>query len=202
MVRDWLSYLTQPQATRHNLMPGDPISVHLVDAEFKEAILNTPHGDAIELEADLAGEGVVFRSSRTILPGDYSLELGLSGEEIPFHVMRDPLESNLARLSEVDQGLLASMAGLQQTALSANISGSNQSDPVWPILLMSLVALMAAELLLSGIIARQRFGTESISETTEQFSESRLGVPLAFDSKGTSSGSQSRRSRPEKRVGV
>ncbi|MEJ7596062.1 MAG: hypothetical protein WKF77_31515, partial [Planctomycetaceae bacterium] len=33
MVQDWVSYLTQPQATRHNLSPGDPISVHLAETE-------------------------------------------------------------------------------------------------------------------------------------------------------------------------
>jgi hypothetical protein len=166
MVHDWLAYLTHPRATRHNLAPGDPISVHLSDSQFVEATLTTPHGDVIDLASEPAGEGVVFRSSRTILPGEYSLELGLSGDQIPFYIARDPDESNLAPLAAVDRQLLSETAGLSRNRASRTMTGTNRRDPVWPLLLMVLIALIAGELLLSGVIARERFGSETLAETT------------------------------------
>ena len=178
MVHDWLAYLTQPRATRHNLAPGDPISVHLADAQFTEATLTTPHGDEIDLASEPAGDGVVFRSSRTILPGEYSLELGLSGDQIPFYVSRDPRESNLAALAAVDRKLLTETAGLSQNMVSRQITGTNQRDPVWPLLLMGLIALIAGELLLSGLISKQRFGSDSIAETTEDWMQQASGMAV------------------------
>lgn len=178
MVHDWLEYLTLPLATRHNLAPGDPISVHLADVQFTEATLTTPHGDEIDLASEPAGDGVVFRSSRTVLPGQYSLELGLSGEKIPFYVARDPRESNLAGLAAVDRQLLTATTGLSQSAISRQISGTNQRNPLWPLLLMILIALIAGELLLSGMIARQRFGSDAISETTEDWMHQASSVAI------------------------
>ena len=52
MVQEWLSYLTQPQATRHNLQPGEPISLQLSGSEAQDATLRTPQGQDIELTAD------------------------------------------------------------------------------------------------------------------------------------------------------
>lgn len=181
MVQDWLAYLTQPRATRHNLSPGDPISVLVNDREIRDAMLKTPHGDEIELTADLAGGGVVFRSSRTILPGEYSLELGLSGDQIPFQVNRDPLESNLTPLTTADHELLAEVVGLAQDTQNATWSSSNHSDPLWPILFMLLIGLIAAELVLSGIISRERFGSDPIAETTEHWVDQSMGIPFGMN---------------------
>ncbi len=169
MVHDWLNYLCQPRATRHNLVPGDPIAVHLNDALFKDATLTTPHGDELELASEPAGDGVVFRSSRTLLPGNYSLELGLSGERIPFYVARDSRESNLAGLASVDRRLLNETTGLTSNSPNRRLSGSDEREPLWPILLLALLAVMAGELLLAGVIARHRFGADRIAETTEDW---------------------------------
>lgn len=171
MVQDWLGYLTQPRATRHNLLPGDPISLHVPDAESPDATLHTPHGDEIELTADSMGDGFVFRSSRTVLPGDYLIELGALGDRVPFHVNRDPLESNLAPLTTADRKLLDELSGLNQTTTDAVEAGVSFNDPLWPLLLMILIGVIAAELLLSGVIARERFGSAPIAETTEQWTE-------------------------------
>lgn len=183
MVQDWLSYLTQPQATRHNLSPGDPISVHLAETENRDAFLRTPHGDQIELTADTDSGGVVFRTSRTILPGDYNLQLGLSGDSIPFHVQRNARESNLTGLSDDDHKLLADTAGLSGSLLNSSLSGTIHSDPVWPILLMMLIGFMSFELILSGMIARERFGTEAIAETSEKFGDGNFGMAVSFEKK-------------------
>lgn len=185
LVHDWLSYLTQPQATRHNLTPGDPIAVHLADSEHHEAVLRTPHGDEIDLNADTAGEGVVFRSSRTILPGDYMLQLGLSGDSIPFHVARNTQESDLSPLTQADQTLLSSTAGLTQDLLSSGMSAASHRDPVWPLLLVLLILFMTAELLLSGLISRERFGGEAIAESSENFADKSAALPVAFAHKNT-----------------
>jgi hypothetical protein len=185
MVQDWVAYLTQPQATRHNLSPGDPISVHLAEIENRDAFLSTPYGDQIELTADTVPDGVIFRSSRTILPGDYSLQLGLSGESIPFHVHRNPKESNLESLSDEDHKLLADTAGLSGSRLKPNLSKASQSDPVWPMLLMMLIAFMSFELILAGVISRERFGTSAIAETSEKIVAAGFGMPVAFGKKNS-----------------
>lgn len=169
MIQDWLAYLTQPRATRHNLSPGDPITLHVADAENRDATLHTPHGDEIELSADAAGDSFVFRSSRTVLPGDYALELGTLGDRVPFHVSRDAQESNLAALTTADHELLAELSGLSRTTAEASISGTSFDNPLWPLLFMILIGVIVAELLLSGVIARERFGSDPIAETTEHF---------------------------------
>lgn len=170
MVRDWLRYLSAPGATRHNLEPGDPISVVVNNTRFADATLTTPAGEDITLTGEPIDDGVEFRTSRTILPGTYSLEFGLSGDGIPFHVARDANESNLTQLTATDRRFLAETAGLGPDAEETDQTGSAQSEPVWPLLLMLLIAMLAGELVLSGIIARNRFGTDAIEETTEHWS--------------------------------
>lgn len=175
MVQDWMNYLTQPQATRHNLLPGDPIVLHLPEGSHRDAFLKTPAGDQVELAAEPLLDGVMFRSTRTILPGDYDLQLGLSGESIPFHVQRAILESNLKALSDADHQLLKDTARLTRNVLPSDRISHTQRDPVWPILLMLLIGFMTIELLLSGMISRERFGVEAIPETVEQTSSPPLG---------------------------
>ncbi len=126
----------QPDAGRSD-------AVQLPESEHQEAFLKTPHGDQVVLTADSVSEGVVFRSNRTILPGDYVLQLGLSGDTIPFHVQRNPRESNLAALTDDDHKLLAQTAGLSTGMMDAGLRGSSHSDPVWPFLLMLLIAFMS-----------------------------------------------------------
>jgi hypothetical protein len=165
MTGEWMSYLTAPRAVQHNLAPGEPIIVERSDEGLSSAILNTPQGDEVELTASMREGRVVFQSGRTALPGDYTLELGTAGETIPFHVRRDEAESDLTRLSADDRKLFAELTGLWQDATADGFRGTTQSEPVWPLLLMLLIALMAGELILSGIIARERFGSNPIAES-------------------------------------
>lgn len=183
MVQNWLDYLTEPRATRHNLAPGDPIAVELANTATREATLRTPHGDEIELTANDVGDGVVFRSSRTTLPGDYWLELGLSGDRIPFHVHRDPLESDVTPLAAADRERLAQVTGLSRSAASNTLSGTNQNQPLWSTLLIVLIALIGGELLLSGLIARERFGSEPIAETTGHWTAESPESPIVLGAK-------------------
>lgn len=167
MVQDWLEYLAQPRATRHNLEPGDPIAVAMTDNESRQATLHTPHGDAVELTADDTGHGLVFRSTRTLLPGNYRLDVGITGTGIPFHVRRDPRESDLRTLSVKEQRKLTEVPQAIGDSSPGDLSGVQQRDPVWPLLLMMLIGLITAELALSGFIARERFGLDPIAEANE-----------------------------------
>lgn len=176
IVQDWLNYLTEPRATRHNLAPGDPISLHLSGNDVLEGTLRTPQGEDVELTADATSTGVAFRTSRTIQPGDYSLEVGLTGDKIPFHVHRDPRESNLTALSTSEIRLISDLSTLNKATANSTTRGSAPSDPIWPLLLMLLVGLILAELLLAGTMSRSRFGTDPIAETSEHLAESHAGL--------------------------
>lgn len=167
MIHDWLAYLAEPAATRHNLLPGEELSIVVPRAEQPDATLATPAGD-FALTSESAAGGRSFRTSRTLLPGHYSLEIGLSGDAIPFHVARDPIESDMTSLTAADWAFLALTAGLGQDGVPLAASATMRQQPIWPALLVGLIALIAAELLLSGAIARQRFGSAPIAETTER----------------------------------
>jgi hypothetical protein len=165
MMQEWMSYLTAPRAVQHNLAPGEPIIVERPDEGLSSAILNTPQGDEVELTANIREGRVVFQSGRTALPGDYTLELGTAGEIIPFHVRRDEAESDLTPLSADERKLFAELTGLQQDETADGFHGTTQSEPVWPLLLILMIGLMAGELILSGIISRERFGSNPIAES-------------------------------------
>lgn len=168
MIHDWLGYLGEPKAARHNLLPGEPISLRVAEVEQTEATLTTPAGD-VTVTGEPVEAGLAFHTSRTLLPGDYSLEIGVSGDSIPFHVARDPIESDLTPLSETDRAFLAETAGLGARLAPASTSSTTPREPLSPALLVALVALIAGELLLSGAIARQRFGVDNISESSIQW---------------------------------
>jgi hypothetical protein len=193
IVQDWLNYLTEPRATRHNLAPGDPISLRLPGSDVLQATLRTPQEDDIELTADTMGTGVTFHTSRTIQPGDYSLEVGLTGDRIPFHVHRDSRESNLTTLSAAESRLITEMSGLSQSAGSVS-HVSTPSDPVWPLLLVLLVVLILSELFLAVSMSRRRFGTDPIAETSAHLAETWPGPAETITS--------SRRSLSEHRTPV
>jgi hypothetical protein len=176
IVQDWLNYLTQPRATRHNLALGDPINLQLAGSDVHEATLKTPHGEEIELTAEATSTGVAFQTSRTIQPGTYSLEVGLSGDRIPFHVHRDPGESNLTALSAAESEMIADLSGVGQPTAGSSSPGKSPTDPAWPILLMLLVLLIAGELLLAGSMSRRRFGTDPIAETSEHRASAQVGL--------------------------
>lgn len=165
LVHDWLGYLTEPKATRHNLLPGDPISLYVAGSDDTHATLTTPDGTDVAVAGEPDSMGVTFRTSRTSLPGNYALEMGLAGSALPFHVARDAEESELARLTTSDRAYLSETVGLNQGRIASQVAGTTHRAPVWSALLMFLIAFIIGELLLSGIIARNRFGAPPISET-------------------------------------
>ena len=65
---------------------------------------------------------------------------------------------------------------------SSDLAVHTHRDPVWPTLLMLLIGFMSVELVLSGMISRERFGVEAIPETVEQTGTSPLVTPQAIRS--------------------
>lgn len=165
MVHDWLTYLSEPTATRYNLAAGQPIRVQLADVDHTNASLRLPGGEDIAVPGQRVDGGVLFQTSRTVLPGTYALEVGIAGDAIPFHVPRDGAESDLRPLAS-DQ--LAELVELRDSEIDAAAGGrigdGRRSTPIWSALLMLLIALVLADLLLSGRLARQRFGAAGIDE--------------------------------------
>ncbi|MCA9084357.1 MAG: BatA domain-containing protein [Planctomycetaceae bacterium] len=185
LVQNWIAWLTQPQATRHNLLPGDPITVHLRGTEITDATLRMPQGDEVELTGDTVSDGVVFRSSRTSLPGHYVVELGVTAEQIPFYVSRPTEESHLTELTLQEREKIASVLTRPTIAGTTDAAPVGGHDPLWPLLLAILIALVTAELLVSGLISQERFGSTAISESADNWSEHSQETPFISDTQWT-----------------
>ncbi len=180
MASAWLSYLSEPKATRHNLLPGEPISLQVAADAGTEATLTLPTGDDVAVSGEPVADGVMFRTSHTMTPGAYSLEYALSGDGVPFHVARQGAESNLAGLTDADREFLRNTAGLGQEGRAAPVAAAGRAAPMWPALLVLLIAVMAGELVLSGTIARKRFRAAPIPQTAEH-SAGELDSPLTVE---------------------
>lgn len=168
LVQQWLSYLTQPRATHHNLSPGEPIVLTVAGTESTAATLITPAADEVEIAADLLGNSAIFRTSRTSLPGDYALEVGLSGDQIPFRVHRDAAESDLTPLFASDEQRIADLCTYQPPMRGDSSATLAATDPLWPVLWMLLIGLLVGELFLASTISRKRFGSAGVADFAEQ----------------------------------
>ena len=184
MVQDWLAYITEPSASQHNLSPGQPIALRLRDATHLSATLKKPSGEPIDLTGQQDGDEVSFHTTRTSASGLYELELGLSGRKIPFVVQRDSAESNLAAISTQEKAKIAERFEYQRD-LNPDGQVPTATLPIWPILLMGLVGLIVAELLLSGLITRQRFSVDTVGSTTSETGIESTPVPTGFGSPAT-----------------
>lgn len=177
MVRDWIDYLAQPRATQYNLLPGQPIVVRVSkgttnsdlasDLNTPTGFLQTPGDESIELTAQYADEGFEFRSSQTRRPGPYKLQIGLDEDGIPFQVQRSSDESDLSSLSRAAWQQIANSTTPNAWTEDRTPVASAHTDPVWPYLLLALIGLITGELVLSGIMARERFGSAGIPESSE-----------------------------------
>ncbi len=172
MVRDWIDYLAQPRATQYNLQPGEPIVMRVpestssaesasMQSEAPTALLTTPQGDAIELTAQRVDDAFEFRSSRTRLPGEYKLEIGLADQSIPFHVRRAADESNLDPLGTNAWRTITAATTANPSVEKLSQTASTQSDPVWPYLLIGLIMLITGELVLSSALRASGLGPQA-----------------------------------------
>lgn len=166
MVHDWLNFLTAPTTSRYNLTPGTPlVASPPADAPSATAELVTPGGRAVPLDVGDAEFAPVIRYSQTALPGTYRVRFTKGGEvvsEVPYHVVRDANESNLLALDGGQRENLIAWSGLQfgtsAAAAPSVAETAPRREPVWGALLAALVALLAAELIVSNWLARQRHG--------------------------------------------
>ncbi len=166
MVHDWLSYVTAPSMARYNLSPGAPIIASVPkSAENALAVLFTPRGSELPLVSADAESGSVYRFSQTRVPGTYRVRFtsgGAAVADVPFHVARDASESDLRPLTEAHRRSLLMPAGVYWTDTQQPppqpVDSAPRLDPFWGVLLFTLIALLAGELLLSNWLARQRSG--------------------------------------------
>ena len=126
-----------------------------------------PNGEAIELTAQYTGDAIEFRSSRTRRPGAYSFRIGLESKSIPFQVKREAEESDLTRLNHAAWQRITIATTANTSPAEVSQSTASQSDPAWPFLLILLIGLITAELVLSGAMAAERFGSAGIPEYSE-----------------------------------
>ncbi len=167
MVQDWLNYLTAPTTARYNLAPGSAIVATPPDgAAVASADLTTSTGKTFTLAAADSAAGRVFRYSQTAVPGPYIVRLKASGagtRNVPFYVSRNANESNLAPLDEPSRRMLLALAGVQFAGrqgarIDSTKATAPRQEPMWGGLLVSLIALLAGELLLATRLARHRQG--------------------------------------------
>jgi hypothetical protein len=167
MIHDWLEYVTAPTMARYNLQPGAPIvAAPQTNAANTSASLVTPRGKEVSLVATDADVVPVFRYTQTRLPGTYRVRFTSGGEpsgEMPFHVAQEARESNLEPLNEPERDALLIPAGVQfagaeSVATAERAEPLPRREPFWTFLLAALVGLLAAELLMSNWLARQRSG--------------------------------------------
>lgn len=165
LLQEWLTYLTEPRLTQHNLSPGEPLSLTATETNTSQATLHLPTGDEVELTAEVIDHANHFRTSRTLLPGDYALEVGLSGDQIPFYVRRDTRESDLTPRSAEKSRRLMELFARHRTGTTEHATTTAAADPVWPVLWLLMILLMVGELWLSNRMSRQRFGTTSMADS-------------------------------------
>ncbi len=168
MVQDWLDYLTAPAMARFNLKPGNAIAAPWpAEADSATAILATPAGKQVQLASAGSDASGMVRYSQTQLPGLYQLtfESGGTDTTLPFHVSRDPQESEWQPLNSEAREKLVQLAGVQfegqqatATKSATNVEPRPRAEPIWGVLLLALVGLLVGEQLLANWLARQRSG--------------------------------------------
>jgi hypothetical protein len=167
MVHDWLDHVCAPTVGRHNLARGATIIASAPeDAPGVSAMVTSPRGRETPLMASDDDVGAVFRYAQTTLPGTYLLRFSDASQivnELPFHVARDVSESYLQPLGDADRTALLAPAGVAVAngaahMLSNSVRSAPRREPFWGALLVTLVTLLAIELLMSNWLSRRRSG--------------------------------------------
>ena len=162
MVADWLDYLTASSSLRHNPAPGGPLVATLPNTADTDSVkLVLPDGESLDQVAREEDDAYLVRYWRTQLPGVYrvSYQDGDQVHSIPFQVERDPLESELVYLDDQQQTQIAEAGiGADETDPKL-VEGDNETptrEPLWRMLVVGLIALLAMELLLSSLLTSSR----------------------------------------------
>jgi len=165
MVHEWLWYVTGPGLMKRNLLPGELLEASQpAELSNGSATLETPGGRKAQLVGEEERGRVVFRSSKTLYPGEYQLAVTDAKDEArleKFVINRDPEESNLTPLSEAQIKSLSETGGLRfgsdpltQPVASVKIVAPPKAFAHW--LLAALVLLLAVEVTAAFWFARKR----------------------------------------------
>jgi len=172
LVHEWLWYLIEPAANRWNLERGEGLVLSLpADAWEAEGNLVPPAGAPVHIKGAVRDEQVMFVWADTFQPGEYVLSIrDRAGELHPhlFEVGRDARESDLAPLSKAEIETLGTAAGISfagdPLATGAGGGQAPTPKPIWPWLLALVVALMGAELWLTGRFSAKRRAPVAVPE--------------------------------------
>jgi hypothetical protein len=164
LVSDWLDYLTAPTSARFNITPGSALAAILpASADADDVKLLIPAGTTVPLASQELADAHVVRYWQTHLPGSYRVLYQDSGssESLPFHVARDPQESQLHFIDDSQRDTIAATGavfGMELPESQVVEESTAHQEPIWQALLVGLIALLTAELLSSSWLTRQRSG--------------------------------------------
>jgi hypothetical protein len=162
MLHEWLWYLCEPNLPRRNLAVGEALQETAPDRE-SEAELTLPDGRRMDLSAADSADGTRFRFTGTRLPGAYTVTLkgaDRTRHGAPFHVARNPGESDLKSLNDEDRSFLAGLqafrvgGGLENPTDTGTGVAPRQPMEGWLLAVLPLVLL--GEMAIAGWTTHQR----------------------------------------------
>ena len=161
MVHEWIWYLAAPSFPRHNLALGESIQVNLPEqTAAADVSIQLPNNETTSLNSVDANTEKQIRFSGTQVPGIYTVTATKTGFRSPFHIARDPDESNLKQLSNTEltqiTGTPAFQVGGKNLEIPSDLNLEIPTTPIANTLLMTLLALVVGELLLAGWCTHQR----------------------------------------------
>jgi hypothetical protein len=153
-------YLASNVYPPRNLEVGKPIAAFLPLADVdKEAVLNTPGGEAVKIPVVKKGARGIVEFTRTQRPGLYTLQPP-TGPVLHYVVNADRRESDLSKLTDNEIGDLAKQHGVALVHNGAEFKQLEQTrrygTEIWKTLLWTLLVLIFLELILQQIFAGVR----------------------------------------------
>jgi hypothetical protein len=153
-------YLASNVYPPRNLEVGKPLLAFLAPADVdKEAVLNTPAGEAVKIKVVKRGERGVIEYTKTQRPGLYTLQPP-SGPVVHYVVNADRRESDLSKLTDKEIADLARQHGVPLVHNGTEFKQLEQTrrygTEIWKALLWTLLAFIFMELILQQIFAGVR----------------------------------------------
>lgn len=174
LAQEWIWYLTEPTATKHNIKAGSPIVIAPQDVQpTDEGAVLTPTGETIPLDVADSSLGGDIRYHDTTFPGSYRVTLSRPEDEeqrIPYYVRREAKESRLASLSDEQIAQLTNTGGLrfEIDPLAGPVSAVENIhyQPFWKYLLYLVVLLFVAEFIVTFLSTKSRYADVAQPEKT------------------------------------
>ncbi len=160
LVHEWIWYLAAPSFERHNLSLGETIQMTVDNSPAAgDFSIKLPNSQSISLPSPQgSSRGLSF--NQTQVPGAYTVESDDLSLRSPFYIERDPEESTLRGLNPEELATFTSIPSIQVGAKSLSIPKNLDLEiPTTPIantLLLTLLAVVVAELLLAAWCTQQR----------------------------------------------